>query len=383
MNVLLAYRGQVFIKEIKSQLNKFKNANVYLVTMNIIDAKIIPLMIKHSNLDHDTHINILSVKELLEGKLDHMKFNHIVGNPPYQIQVGDSDNTKPIWDKIIVKCFDLLEPNGTMTMIHPSGWRFATEKSKGAVQEVKDIYYNNEVTYAEFNDLNKGREVFGAGTDYDVMTVVKNGNPKPVLVNTKTEDITINFGDFGVIPTDKISLFRSLIAKKGEEKVELFNDYKYGSDDRFPYVNDIETDEFKYPVVYGFPLKEGLKLMYSNTTSKGHFGITKLIITKASQTAMLDLDGKYGMTQFASGYVDIPENLVKIKKVMETPFFKNLKGDLCGTHTNKNAIIDNNGIMFKFIKEFRKDWWKDLYTPEMEQELINEGVLDNDGNYIG
>jgi len=39
--------------------------------------------------------------------------------------------------------------------------------------------------------------------------------------------------------------------------------------------------------------------------------------------------------------------------------------------------------MFKFIKEFRKDWWKEFYTDEMEQELIQEGVLDANGNYIG
>jgi hypothetical protein len=130
---------------------------------------------------------------------------------------------------------------------------------------------------------------------------------------------------------------------------------------------------------------KGIKYMYSNTKDNGHFGQAKLILAKASSTMILDLDGEYGMTQFASAICDTPENLIKIKKVFETPVFPKLKSEFCGIglSSNRTALIENKGTMFKFIEEFRKDFWKDFYTDEMEKELIAEGLLDDNGKYIG
>ena len=70
------------------------------------------------------------------------------------------------------------------------------------------------------------------------------------------------------------------------------------------------------------------------------------------------------MTQFASGIVDTPENLIKIKKVIDSDF-KIIQSNFVGSN-DKNMFIDGLGTMFKFIKEFRKDWWKDFYVEEME-----------------
>jgi hypothetical protein len=44
-------------------------------------------------------------------------------------------------------------------------------------------------------------------------------------------------------------------------------------------------------------------------------------------------------------------------------------------------FIDGLGTMFKFIKEFRKDWWKDFYTEDIEQELIQNGLLNKEDKY--
>ena len=89
------------------------------------------------------------------------------------------------------------------------------------------------------------------------------------------------------------------------------------------------------------------------------------------------------MTQFAAGIVDTPENLIKIQKAINSPRFKRLKNDFCGIGNDAiNGYIDAPGTMFKFIKTFRKDFWKEFYTEEMEQELIKEGKLDKEGNLI-
>jgi len=370
MNILMIYRTKVILSEILKEINLHKNDSIILAVTDRI--KLVQYSVDSKNINN---VKVISVQDLLKGELDNMKFDYIVGNPPYQETTGDT--TKPIWDKLVIKSYNLLKNKGTMSLIHPGAWRFATEKSKGAVREVQRIYKNNKITKMELNNTVKGLKTFNAATDYDIITLVKEAPDDIVEVKTETDKkIKINIKNYNIIPTDCIELFSKLKANLHEDRVELINDYSYGSDGRFKHVSEVKSKYFKYPVIYGMP-DRGIKYMYSNTTSKGHFGIPKLIIAKAGPLTILDLKGEYGMTQFSAAIVDTPENLVKIQKVIETDNFRALKGVFCGIgpSSSKNAIIDNRGTMFKVIKEFKKDFWKEFYTEEMEKELIEEGRL--------
>ena len=385
MNILLCYRLHQFKEEIVPKLIKYKDDIIYLVAGSNNDKELIGHMLRLGKINK-TNIKIYSVQEVLNGDLDSMKFDNIVGNPPYQIPVGEGNKTKTIWDTLTVKFFSLLKDKGEMSLIHPGSWRFANNPSaNNNTMKVKNIYQNNLVTYAEFNDINKGYETFNANTDYDVITVIKGLKPNHINVITNSENISIILGDYMVIPTDKISLFDKLRGEKDDKKVKLINNSNYhtsnGGDNC--RVRKEKDSIYQYPVVDRIPQKEGVKFFYSRVKDNGHFSVPKLILAKAGFKSLLDLEGNYGMTQFCAGYVDKPENLIKIQKVVEAIFPK-LKASFGGIGgTNLNAVIDAQGTMFKFIKEFRKDWWKEFYTDEMEQELIEEGVLDANGKYIG
>jgi len=156
-------------------------------------------------------------------------------------------------------------------------------KVKKGIKEVKNIYAENKVVSMEFNYYIRCQEVFGANTDFDVITVKKEKYKGKTLVRTKTDgEIEVNLKDYDIIPTDRFDLLDKLKAKDDEERVEfLYSRSAYGSDKK--NMCSVEDSVFRFHVVYGYPEKEGLKLFYSNTKDNGHFGASKLIIVKASK----------------------------------------------------------------------------------------------------
>ena len=69
-----------------------------------------------------------------------MEFDVVLGNPPYQIKVGET-NTEPIWDKFVLKCFELVKEEGFVSLIHPSGWR----SPKGRFKKIQDLLRSKKI----------------------------------------------------------------------------------------------------------------------------------------------------------------------------------------------------------------------------------------------
>jgi len=361
----------------KEQVHNLQD-NDYLVLQDSWAVDIWNWVLDYNNINKK--INIILLDELLGGRLDNMTFDYILQNPPYQKQVGPT-KTEKIWQRIIVKTYSLLRPGGTMTSVHPSAWRFVSDGSRGDVKEIQNIYKTNKITHMELHDYVDGVDNFGASTDYDIVTLVKEPYNGPGDISTKSGTVSVDLSLLDVIPTDRFDLYLKLIANKGESKVEMINDSNYhtsnGMGTSALNTNKDKNETFKYPVIYTITENDGVVLWYANTNNKGHFGIPKLILKKGSIKSILDINGEYGMTQFASAIVDEPENLIRMQKALESKEFKELKGLFCGIgpSNSRNAITDGLGTMFKFIKSFKKDFWKEFYTDEMEQELIKEGKL--------
>jgi len=360
MNVLLAYRGESFVTEAFPEIIKHKNDIITLIVKDKNEQFCIKAIAGCQFRIHEIdtiELNIITAEEYLKKDFG-MKFDHIAQNPPYEVPVGDK-KTQIIWAKIVIKSYELLKDGGTMTSVHPGGWRFALDTSGTNLKKIKEIYTTNKIVKMELNDIFRGEETFGATTDYDVITLVKEPSNGEVVINTRTnKDFEMNIKTNPLIPTDGLDIFESIRAKDGEEKVELlYSRSAYGSDKK-NIVKD-ETVEFKYPIIYTITNKNGINLMYSNTNQNGHFGVPKLIIKKGSKTSIIDETGKYGLAQFAAGIVDEPENLVEIQQAIDSEKFRLLQQKFTGS-SNIGISIDGLGTMYKFIKEFRKDWYKDF-----------------------
>ena len=363
--ILSAYKFMVGLKdEFPDEEERFKWIVENCLYYGELQAKSVFSWLVAIDPHNEYKTNIYWGNFLTEDFDKHMKnvwkvesFDLIIQNPPYQEVVGIK-KTQQIWGKFVTKSYTLLVDNGYMNFVHPGGWRFITSRSMVDLKKVNYIYKNNKVIYGEFHTYKDGKDIFGVETDYDIIFLKKENNSGYSIIKTNSDnEISLNLKDFGNnIPTDKINLYKKLT--EGVEKVNLlYSQSLYET--RKKYISTNSDENFKYPIIYGYPIS-GVKILYSNI-DRGHFNLSKLILVKASINTIIDLDGNYGMSQFAAAIIDTEENLQVIKKVVDSPEFKKLKAYFLGVVSqNTNAAIDAPGNMFKIIREFKKDFWKEF-----------------------
>jgi len=276
------------------------------------------------------------------------KFDIIVGNPPYQILKPGFKKSQPLWDKFVEKSFSLLENCGYFTNVHPNGWR----NVNGIFKNVQNIIKERDLLYLEIHNDSDGLKTFGAAIKYDfycVKNTKTNLLSKVKCQNGKIVDIDISKMTF--IPDGEFDVIENLIAKDGEEKVEiLYSRSAYGTDKN--NTSKIQDSQFKFPCVCNVSKKENITLMYSNTKNNGHF-IPKIICGSASSGTnfFIDKSGDYGITQFSFGIVENENNLEKIYETLKSEKFQKMA---------KNIPNNSQALNYRILSTFRKDFWKDF-----------------------
>jgi hypothetical protein len=275
------------------------------------------------------------------------KFDIVMGNPPYQTS-NEGEKTQPIWDKFVLKSLSILSRNGYLNMVHPSGWR----NIDGRFVEVKNEFKKRNLTFLSINDEKRGLEVFGAETRYDYYCLENTNNKGQtnIIFQDGSNEI-VNISKLDFIPNGSIIDINNLIAKDGEDKVELLHsESNYAH--RKPIMSKTQTNDFRYPCVYTINSNSEAKIWYSSTNEKGDFGKTKLIWSNgriSSIGSLIDNNGEYGLMEYASAIVDEPNNLPLLKKVFDSKEFKRLM-ELCS--------VGQLSINYKIIATFRKDFYK-------------------------
>lgn len=276
-----------------------------------------------------------------------MKFDCIIGNPPYQTETDG--NSRPIWDKFVIKSFDILNEDGYLALIHPAGWR----NVDGRFTDVRDLLLSKQMEYLEIHNESDGISTFGAETRYD-WYVVKNSNraKKTQIVFEDGTTKKINLTELPFIPNSTYDKIASLIADPGEELVELIHNSSYHHTRN--HVSSKKTKKFKHPVVYTVTSEGTPTFKWSSRNDLGHFGIPKLIWSNgriSSVGSLLDDDGKYGLTQFAYAITDTPKNLKWMQKAFNSKEFRDLM---------YACSVGFLSINHRIISTFRKDFWKEF-----------------------
>lgn len=276
-----------------------------------------------------------------------MKFDVVVGNPPYQSQVGIK-KTEPIWNKFVEQSFSVVKDGGYVSLIHPSGWRSPTGKFK----KIYDLITQHQLKNLSMYNFNDGIKTFGVGTNFDWYVVKIGGNKESTVV--RSTDSSVEIADLTTspfIPSGMFEEFSRLVAKDGEEKVSIIHSYS-SYETRKEHVSETQSETNIHPCVYTIAKKNGMICYYSSTKDNGHFGIPKVIWTNGLGTyPIIDETGEYGLTQFAYAIADEVDNLENIKKALESEKFIKLM---------TYAKFTNNTYDYKIIATFKKDFWKEF-----------------------
>jgi len=115
-------------------------------------------------------------------------------------------------------------------------------------------------------------------------------------------------------------------------------------------MSKIKTDEHKYPCVYSINKNNDISLRYSNTNTKGHFGVCKYIISNGCGR-IRDINGEYGCTQWSYYIKCQPEDMDNIENCFNNKKFLNLI----------DAVkLTSNKYNYAILKYLKKDFFKEF-----------------------
>jgi hypothetical protein len=270
------------------------------------------------------------------------KFDIIIGNPPYQDNSGNKGTGHTLWDKFVTIALEkLLKPNGYLVYVHPSVWRQPNHPMLNVIK-------SKQLLYLEIHDASDGQKVFKASTRYD-WYVLKNCS---CIERTKIKGqdgvvVTENLNKWDFIPNAMFKEIKSILAKDNEQKVEILHSFS-AYESRKKWVSKVKVDDFVYPLIYSTQ-KDDIPVFYwSSKNDKGHYGVPKVILSNGAGV-IVDETGEYGLTEWARGIVETPDNLPLLKAYLDSPKFENLR----------SAIqIDSTRFNIKIACKFKKDFWK-------------------------
>ena len=213
-----------------------------------------------------------------------MKFDVIVGNPPYQgVKSTGGPQGKPptIWPKFIEVANTLLKSDGILVMVHPAMYRKVGNN-------LQNIILNNTRQLHMYNNA-EAMQTFGASTRYDWYVVDKTYNgPTEVYFEDLTHK-TLDLSPGMFLPNGSWDVWNK-VTNAGPHLKTIKK-------------SDVPDDTGKFEVIQTLTKTKGVVVRKSSKMPKS-YNTRKVILSETGCQALYDKDGKYG-TSTNCYYVEV------------------------------------------------------------------------------
>lgn len=297
---------------------------------------------------HKVLSNHLQVMDFITHDWGNMKFDVIVGNPPYQSEKGNnrlgSRGDTSLWPKFVHKSLALLKPNGYMCMLHPTSWRKPDERY-GLWNK---LTREHTMTKMVMRSGKGAQDNFGIGVRFDwyvIVNALPNAETVTQVVDHEDVSHSLNLKNWSWLPNYAIEEIKAILGTGCEVvyNTQYHTQKEHGLN---------KSKKFKWPVVHTIN-KDGLGVRYfdkADTSGQVHFGKAKVLLNQNEiQYPYNDYKGEYGMSQLTFG-IGI-KNKQEGDKIVE--FLNSEKGKRIIAATKWNTFYTDYGM----FEHFKKDWY--------------------------
>ena len=283
-------------KGLKDKIKNEAKRKKHIIKNMLFMVELNPKNVKLSQLIFGTDANIfhadfLKQTEKWKNDVNKVKFDIIVGNPPYNAEGTKHKGQKNLYVDFVVDSFDILNKNGYLLFVHPPTWRIPNHKIQHTGVNLNEIYTGKQLLAVKMYSVDQVLKLMNVMINVDFILVknTPNNNTKTKIINTKNEvsDINIERGDF--IPNYGSGIMNKLqmMAKKnGHMKMNLTSEN---------HAQQIKKGS--HPNIHGITHK-GIKVCYSKNKHSEQ-NTPKVIINGIGSHNYVyhDKQGKYGLTQ--------------------------------------------------------------------------------------
>ena len=363
-----AMAGGQFILEIERRLKAAGHSNENIAS-RVWGCEQSLIRVKYVQNWHKAISTQLYVRDALAYDWGDMKFDVIVGNPPYQSpNKGDSS----LWARFVLKSCQMLQPDGWNAMVIPCGWMSPTNDIRQGRQSIlRDVFANQNTTLINVNP-HLGPTYFpGVGQRFSYY-VTQNCSPAGVTkIQTGTQDLDVNLQTLPMLPLQLNALSMSILAKISNSPTK-WDFLRVNKCDYSQVVFDNATKTHKYSRLNG-NTNHLDKIVFSKDPCE-YQNVRKVVLPyNGTQYKFVVDNGKVGVTNCYLMVLGKKDLITSAKTYFESPLMSWL-GKNKFTQYNEAALIECVGTMDLTKKICLQDIWNHYNLSQEEIDyLLNHG----------
>ena len=349
------------LKNLQSWEPNFQKRHRHIIENMLYMCEINPENVKKAKKIFGEKANIQKC-DFLDSKYPNFPINTfdiIIGNPPFnasQEAIGKKGGGNSLWPDFVEKTLSLLEKNGLLVFVHPSTWRKPEKKGENDSSLFKKMTREHQIEYLEIHSKHDGLKMFGVQTRYDWYVLKNTLCFKKTLIKDETGKLLyIDLRNWDFLPNCYYGEVKRLLSKTNTIDV-IYSRNQFGTDKE--WIKEKESKEYKYPLVHSTPMGEA-RFYWTNIeipnikTTVEMFGQKKVIFGESGiNDVILDIYGKYGMTQGAIGLkIENKKQGLLFKKGLESEGFERIL---------KALNFGNFRIDWRIFLYIRKDFYNFL-----------------------